>query len=420
MAPSSGVRGPRGKRALGQGTAADHVTVRRNNLSVVVHHLRRTGAASRAQIAWDAGLNKATVSSLVAELIDRGLVHETQAQRGAVGRPGLSVELCGERVCGIGAEVGVDYLAVMALGIGGQVVAESRRPIAAAGSPPGPLLDELARLVSATEAQVQRRGGLVVGLTLAVPGVVRSGSGTVCLAPNLGWREVPVVDEVRARLGDAAYPVRVDNDANLAAYSELRERPGVDAEDVLLLTGPVGVGGGVVSRGRLLRGGHGFGGEVGHMPIAPQSRVCGCGRRGCWETVVGLHRLLDLAAESGDWVHEPDRDVEDRLAELVTRAEAGDPRTLAALEEVGGWLGLGAAVLVNVLNPDALVLGGHFATLHRWLVPRVEHELRERVLAPDAGGCVVLVSGPGFGAAVRGGAQTALGAVFADPTLVAS
>lgn len=402
--------------------AADHVALRRNNLAVVLRHLRDAGPRSRARIASDTGLNKATVSSLVAELVDRGLLREGEsaAERGAIGRPGLLVELDGHGVCGIGAEINVDYVAVTALDLGGDVVSEHRMPLDVAHLKPGPTLDKLAGLIREAEAAVEARGGKAVGVTLAVPGLVQAATGTLTLAPNLGWRPVPVVEELGGRLGSPAYPVRVDNEANLAAlaaYAEIApDHP--DDGDLLLLTGGVGVGGGVVSGGHLVRGGHGFSGEVGHMPVAPDGRRCGCGRTGCWETVVGLNALLARATDADDPVRDPSLDVEQRLAEITERAEAGDERTLEALAETGEWLGLGGAVLVNVLNPDVLVLGGYFAALGPWLTEPLERAIKDRVVAPDGGGCRVVRSELGFTAAVRGGARTALDAVFVDPTLV--
>ena len=401
--------------------AADHVSLRRNNLSLVLRHLRDAGPRSRARVAADTGLNKATVSSLVAELVDRGLLREGQAEavRRHRGRPGQLVELDGRGVCGVGAEVNVDYLAVTALNLRGEVVSECRVPLDAAHLDPGTTLDRLAGLIAKAVGAVEAHGGQVAGVTLAVPGLVQSAAGALALAPNLGWRSVPVVEAMRVRLGGPSYPVRLDNEANLAAlaaYSEVALDEGV--RDLLLLTGAVGVGGGVVTGGRLLRGGHGFSGEVGHMPVAPDGGRCGCGRTGCWETVVGLSALLAKAADPDDPVHDPSLDVEQRLAEITRRADAGEARTLTALAEVGTWLGIGGAILVNVLNPDVLVLGGYFAVLGPWLTRPLEEAIRERVIAPDGGGCRVVRSELGFTAAVRGGAQVALEQLFVDPTLV--
>ncbi|ONI74562.1 hypothetical protein BWI15_12650 [Kribbella sp. ALI-6-A] len=403
--------------------AADHVSLRRNNLSVVLRHVRSEGPKSRARIAADTGLNKATVSSLVAELVERGLLRDGRAEseRGALGRPGQLVELDGSAVCGVGAEINVDYLAVTALDLSGDTIIERRVPLDVAHLEPGTTLDRLAELVDEAVTAVGARGGQTAGLTLAAPGLVHSTTGSLKLAPNLGWGELQIVDAMRDRLGGPAYPVRVDNEANLAAlaaYSELRKDTGSKVEDIVLLTGAVGVGGGMVAGGHLLRGGRGFSGEVGHMPVAPAGGICGCGRTGCWETVVGLTALLNKATDADDPVRDPSLDVEQRLAEITRRAEAGGARTLRALADVGTWLGIGGAILVNILNPDVLVLGGYFAVLGPWLKEPLESAIRDRVIAPDGGGCRVVQSELGFTAAVRGGAQISLDQVFLDPTLV--
>ncbi|MGW7683071.1 ROK family protein [Kribbella sp. NPDC054772] len=409
-----------GRRSGGRGVAADHVSLRRNNLSVVLRHVRDLGPRSRARIADDTGLNKATVSSLVAELVERGLLREGSADSSrALGRPGQLVELDGARVCGIGAEINVEYLAVVALDLTGEVVLEKRVPVDVAHLDPGTTLDRLTGLVEEAVAAVEARGGQLAGVTLALPGLVQVETGELKLAPNLGWGELAVAQEMRSRLGAPTYPLHVDNEANLAtlaAYAELRRTGHEPLHDLVLLTGAVGVGGGVVSGGHLLRGGHGYSGEVGHMPVAPPGQTCGCGRTGCWETVVGLTALLRKATDGDDPARDPALDVERRLAEIVRRAEAGDARTLAALQDVGNWLGIGGATLVNILNPDVLVLGGYFAVLGPWLQAPLEQAMRERVLAPDGGGCRVVRSELGFAAAVRGGAQIALDQVFADPT----
>ncbi|MDX2969490.1 ROK family transcriptional regulator [Kribbella solani] len=405
-----------GRRPGSRAVAADHVSLRRNNLSVVLRHVRDLGPRSRARIADDTGLNKATVSSLVAELVERGLLREGSADSTrTLGRPGQLVELDGSGVCGVGAEINVEYLAVIALNLSGETVFEQRVPVDVAHLDPGATLDRLTDLIKQAVAAVN---GQVAGVTLAVPALVQGETGALKLAPNLGWSEFPVAAELRRRLGEPPYSVHVDNEANLAALAAYAELQG-DVHDLVLLTGAIGVGGGVVTGGHLLRGSQGYSGEVGHMPVAPAGRTCGCGRTGCWETVVGLTALLHQATDADDPVRDPSLDVVQRLAEIKRRAEAGDVRTLAALRDVGDWLGIGGAVLANILNPDVLVLGGYFAVLGPWLKAPLEQAIRERVIAPDGGGCRVVQSELGFTAAVRGGARISLDQVFLDPTGVA-
>ena len=399
---------------------ADQATVRRSNLGLVLRHLRDAGPRSRARIAQDTGLNKATVSSLVAELADRRLISAGDVDRaGSVGRPGLIVHLDGRSVCGIGVELNVDYMAILALDLRGEVLFEHSVALDVDVLGPERTLDEVAQLVRQALDAAHERGAAPVGLTVAVPGLVRSVDGVATYAPNIGWHDVPVLDGLRARV-DLDCPIRVENDANLSAIAEWAMGPEARTPDLVYLTGEVGVGGGLIVDGRLLRGAGGLSGEVGHTSLGDPARTCGCGRRGCWETVVGLTALLNAAADPDDPVHDHARDLETRLAELAARADAGDRRTLDALDQVGTALGNGAAVLINVFNPQVVLLGGYFAVLGRFLTEPMAAELRERVFGPDLAGARIVLSTLGFTAAVRGGAHVALEAVFDDPTVVAA
>jgi predicted NBD/HSP70 family sugar kinase len=400
--------------------AADQAALRRAHLGLVLRSLRDEGPRSRSRLAGELGLTRATASSLVGELEQLGLVRRGTPERGAVGRPGAAVELVGRRVCGLGAEVNVDHVAALAVDLAGEVISEARRGLDTRRLEPGEVLDELVTLVLGLLAEVGAEGVAPVGLTVGVAGLVDARTDTVTLAPNLGWRDLPVASLVADRLAVAGHPdlpVGLDNEANLAAIAEI-DPVDDDRSDMVVLFGEVGVGGGVVADGRLLRGRHGWAGELGHMIVDPQGRPCGCGRVGCWETVIGLRALLDAATDPDDPVRDPSLTLEDRLGRLADRARRGDSRTLAALHQVGGWLGTGAAALVNALDPGVVVLSGYFAALGQWLRPAVEEQLDAGVLAPQAGGTRVVLSTLGPTAAVRGGALVSLESVFTDPTAV--
>jgi predicted NBD/HSP70 family sugar kinase len=404
---------------------ADQATVRRSNLALVLRHLREAGPRSRARIAVETGLNKGTVSSLVAELVERGLARDGEVERGgAIGRPAQSVELDGRRIGGIGVEINVDYLSVLVLDLRNSVVFEHRVALDVQALAADVVLDAVSELAGRALDECARLGVAPIGMTLAVPALVDVEAGVVAFAPNLHWRQVGVVggviDRLAARTGARpAFPVMVDNDANLAALGEFAMGSVAGTCDLVYLTGATGVGGGVIVGGRLLRGAEGFSGEVGHIQLDPAGHVCGCGRRGCWETMVGLAGLFRMAADEHDVVRNPALDLDRRLEVIRRRAETGDARTLDALSRVGAALGLGASVLVNVFNPRALVLGGYFASLGAYLLGPVMCELRARVMAPDVGGCRVELSRLGFTAAARGGAHVAFETVLDDPTVVA-
>lgn len=399
---------------------ADQLTVRRSNLSLVLSHLRDAGPRSRARIASDTGLNKATVSSLVAELIERGLVGEGEVQRvGSVGRPGQTVELAPGGVVGVGVEVNADFVDVAALDLTHEVVLSRRTPADMRGLGEDRSIALVVRCLHEALTELQGAGSTVVGVTVAVPALVDSLRGRVAVAPNLGWNGTALADRLDAALAEHGVRVAVDNDANLGAIAEHAVGVGRDVDDLVYLAGEIGVGCGVIVGGQLVRGASGFTGEIGHAPLNPAMDVCGCGRVGCWETQVGLGVVLAGCARGPqDPVLDSDADIDARLAIILQRAAEGDPATVATLQRVGVALGLGASVLVNIVNPRALVLGGYFAALDEHLRPYVVHTLLERVVAPDAGGVEVRASRLGFTAASRGGAVVALQQVFSDPTRV--
>ncbi|MEW2521460.1 ROK family transcriptional regulator [Actinacidiphila alni] len=397
----------------------DRRSIRRTNLAVVLRILRDGGPRSRAQIAADTGLPKPTVTSLVAELVALGLVREGPAQReGAVGRPGTLVHLDGRDICGVGVEISTSSVHVLALGLGGATVFGHRTAAAVADMTADAVLDLTARSVRTCLTALERDGVRPVGITLAVPGVIDADTGTVEYAPALGWRGLRILAGLRDRLERPVPPLTVGNDAKLGAVAEYVHAQGAGVQDMICITGERGVGAGIITDGRLLLGSTGFAGEVGHMPLDPERRPCVCGRTGCWETMVGLDAIFRLAAADGDPVRDPGVELEERLAELRRRAESGHARTRQALDRVADDLALGIALLADVLNPQAVVLGGYFSHIGDLMLDRVREVVRARVMAPDAGGCEVALSTLGFRAAAQGGAHLALDAVYQDPGAV--
>ncbi|HET9739191.1 MAG TPA: ROK family transcriptional regulator [Solirubrobacteraceae bacterium] len=392
---------------------ANQRAVRRHNLGVVLRHVSEHGPRSRATIALETGLNKTTVSSLVTELIGLDLLVERGLDyRGTVGRPGQVVELSSSGVVALGLEINVDYVAVRALDLTGEerhraLEARDNRRVSGAE-----VLEHVAALAAGALAAVEEAGLRPVGATVGLPGLVDADRGVLLVAPNLGWRDVPVVDELRHRLGDPGFPVTADNEANLAALAELWEGTARGLSDVLYVSGEIGVGAGLIVRGELFRGSGGFGGEFGHMTLDRGGRACGCGSRGCLETLVGLEALLERAGlpEMG-----ATGGAAGPVRELIERAGGGDERALGALEEAGRWLGVGIASAANLLNFQAVVLGGFFGQLAPWLEGPIAEELETHLLGSSWATPRILPSTLGPGAAVRGAAASSLRRIFADP-----
>ncbi|WP_216843995.1 ROK family transcriptional regulator [Phytoactinopolyspora alkaliphila] len=395
----------------------DQISLRRYNLSAVLRHLCGAGPRSRARIATDLGLNKATVSSLVAELGERGLVLAGDVERGQVGRPGQVVEVDG-RVCGLGLQLGVDHVAAYVLDLRGEMVSSHHRRLDIQDLGPAGTLAMLAELIGSIVGGAAQDGRHIAGVGVGVPGLVESAAGSLRIGANLGWRDTRVVDELVTLLGNPEYPIHLDNDANLAAIAERATGCAVGAGNLIYLTGDVGIGGGVIVDGRVLRGADGFAGEVGHMTLAGDGRLCGCGRKGCWETVAGMPALLREIADPGSPIADPAMELQERLAEIRRRAELGDARTLRGLDAIGTGIGLGASVLVNIFNPQVLVLGGFFSVLGDLLMPAIQGQLSGQVVSESLSQCRVERSAFPFTAAARGGAHVVLESVLADPTRV--
>ncbi|WP_196073343.1 ROK family protein [Nakamurella alba] len=398
------------------GTAPAHqTTVRRMNLALLLKNLLADGPRSRARLAEDTGLTKATVSSLVAELGERRLVSEGGIDRGNIGRPGRMVQIDTSVVRCMGLEINVDYVVAVITDLTGRVRYRRRLSVPLRDLGPARGLGEVADFARSSVQESGCAPEQVETLHVSVPGLIDVEAGVLSYAPNLHWRQVDVVHSLLGRLQWHHARVSVDNDANLGAMAEYTTGRSAGTRNLLYLVGDAGVGAGLMVDGRIVRGRMGFAGEVGHMPVGRPEKLCGCGRRGCWESAVGLAAVVDGVPGTA---HAPG-DLGSRLDKVERLAAAGDPQTLAVLTEVGVWLGRGAALLANVLDPEVIILGGHFAALQRYLGPAVRTEMRERVVAEPQ---TVRVEFSEFGseAPALGAAHAGIDLLVGDPTLVAA
>ena len=398
---------------------ADQATVRRLNLSLLIAALAGGAPRSRARLAEDTGLTKATVSSLVTELTELGLVTEREAgaQNRGLGRPGRSVQLNTDALRCVGVEVNIDFLAAVVLDLGGRVLARHRIGVSVIELGPARTMGRVAELVKDLVGGLGATPAQVHSVIVSLPGLVEVSAGMLAFAPNLAWRDVDIAHTLSGRLGWPEVRVAVDNDANLGAIAEYAAGGEAGSPHLVYLAGEAGVGAGIIEAGQILRGASGFAGEVGHIPVGPAGAQCGCGRRGCWETGVGLSALLATFPDPDDVVHDPAVDLPSRLEEVARRADRGDVRAVRALADQGRWLGIGCALLANVLDPEVIVLGGHYPPLRRHVEGPMRVEMAERTLA---GSCRVEFSRLGFDAASLGAAHAGIRALLDDPTLARS
>ncbi len=241
-------------------------------------------------------------------------------------------------------------------------------------SPKGEINAFIDSIIEVASALSQKER-LPVGVGIASPYLYDSGE--MVTPPNLPFNgRLPIRDLLQERLGR---PIVVDNDANVAAFGEWRLGAGRGSRVMLCLTLGTGVGGGVVANGGLFRGAHGMAAEFGHITVDPAGPLCGCGNRGCLETMASATALkrtyCQLTEREGRVANNP------TPKEIFTMAKEGDPFAEKAFEMVGESLGIGITSLVNSFDPDTVVIGGGLSNAWSVLWPTVRGEMEKRLLA---------------------------------------
>lgn len=373
-----------------------------NLASVLRVVLRESTPPSRADVAARLGLTRSTVSRLVDELIDGGLVLELDPVSGRRGRPAVPLVPASEGLVAIGLEANVERLVTTVVGVSGDVVKQSVEELDVGGLGPKKALARLAQQALGVIDDLPA-ASRVVGVHLSVPGLVDRAGQVVLRAPNLGWDGVRPGEHLGALLdglGDVDF--RVGNDIDASALTVIHESRADGDRSFLYLTGEVGIGSAIVSAGQLMVGVHGWASELGHFCVDPRGDECGCGSRGCLETVVGRRSLLSAAGASTP-------------AGLVEALAAGEAQAARAIDRAVQALGIAIGGALNLLDIETVAFGGHLAELEEWLFPGLAEELQRRVLwSPYSEISLEVVAEAPRRAAV-GAALAALATITADP-----
>lgn len=375
-------------------------SLRERNLAAIVAAVCRADVPpSRADLAAELSMTRATAGRLVDELVAARVVDEVERSQGGRGRPAKGL-LPGTGIVGLGLAVETDRLLVRAVDLRGRVVGE--RDVPSGPRDAESVLDALAH--EAREVRRGLQGRRLVGVGVAVPGIVTD-DGRLLRAPNLRWNDVDVAG-ILASVG-GRHPVQVANEADMAALLEAEPRPGRPGpwSDFVHVSAAVGVGGAIVSGGRVVAGEHGAAGELGHVCVDPSGPACGCGSTGCLEQYVGIRALAEVSGLARDRV----------AAELGAGAASGDPRCLAAVEQVTHALSVALASVVNVVGISSVVLGGHLTALDAATIEAIRSRLDARVLGSRWKPVQVRVARGDQAAAATGAAHRALADVVARP-----
>lgn len=337
--------------------AGDQSLLKRINRMALVRLVKAEPGLSRADLAGRSGLTKATVGALVQELIDEGwLAQRDPSPSQGVGRRPMPLTLDPSHLAVLGAEVGVDYLNVVACDLLGNVLSAHRvsyRHGQAARS-----ARDLAGLLERAHAELSAGGRRALGVGVGVPGVVDLRSGMLRVAPNLGWRGVRVDGLLRGALRDTgagALHLSVMNEADAAALSEYVFGADRHAGPLVYLSMGIGLGGGIVLFDRLYQGHDGLAGELGHTILDRKGPRCACGRRGCAETFISQRAVSrQVTGEEAPILS---------IDELEARVRRRDPATVRAARRAGEHLGLLLVNVFNTVDPEVVVLGGPLCQL---------------------------------------------------------
>jgi predicted NBD/HSP70 family sugar kinase len=377
-------------------------SVRRHNLSTLLRHLHLSGRLSRSSLTSSMGVNRSTVADLVYHLEQLGLARQQAPEardRLTAGRPSVEVAAT-DRVYVLAVDVRVSGLTVARVGLGGVVLGVADAPPSSTGDPDGTVaaIADLARSVMREAPD----DSTLVGVGVSVPGIVARDHGIVRMAPNLEWRDVPLGRLLADALDTSVDPV-LGNEADHGALAEHLRGVARGVDDLVYLSGEVGVGAGLITGGRPVTGMSGFAGEVGHLPFGDGTRPCHCGAVGCWETEIGAAAMADAVgcpperlAGLGDYLH-------------------GLHSAPTELGAVGRRLGRGLAGLVNLLNPQLIVLGGYLRPLYRWVEADVRAEMTARALHIPGIMPPVVMPGLGDRSVLIGASEVAFRALLDDP-----
>jgi glucokinase-like ROK family protein len=364
---------------LGKG---DNRAIREVNRSIILDLVRKGERVSRTELARRSKLTKPTVSAIVDELLVEGVVREVgfgESVSGG-GRPARLLEFNDASAAYLGIHFGVRATSVAVADARGTIRLVRARP-SAVGSPARSVKAVRTLVGEALQAAKVPRTR-VEGACATVPGLVDQESGVCVLAPNLGWRDFPL----REALAEAIdMPVIANNITQAAAVAEGRLGAARGARSFVWLYVGSGVGSGVVIDGRVFYGRRGFSGEIGHCPVVEDGPPCGCGRRGCLETVASA-MALGRAAEAARAAGEPTvlSAMEGPLDAGAIAAAARDGDSVAGriLAEVSEHIGRGISYLLNVLNPEMIVIGGSVAQAGDALFEAVRASVARHALLP--------------------------------------
>jgi len=323
-------------------------TIRDINRQIILNHIREKSPISRAEIARVTALQRSTVSLIVEELKNIGLIEEIDGESSG-GRPPQLLSLRTAHAIAVGVDFGKKRTIVATSDLAGRVLDQEEFPT------DKDFEKTIARIISSVNYFVHKNGGSIEGIGVSVPALVEPRSGKVLLVPHLNWHEPAFAERIRIATG---LPVKIDNDANAAALAELWfGRPEISAvRDFILVLIENGIGTGIVFDGQIYRGKGGIAGEFGHMTIGNDAPVaCAAGKYNCWEAFASERSAV---ARYAKLLKKQNGKSKISFAQLVDIALEGDEHARTALKQTAQYIGIGIANLFQGLSPEVAIVTG--------------------------------------------------------------
>jgi len=382
--------------------------IRAMNRSIILNEIKTYGPIARAEVARRIGLSPATVTAITAELINKDLVFEKDVGDSSGGRRPILLAINPSG----GYVIGIKLTETQAIGALTDLEATVivKREDDLNERDPEMVVQQLSILV----AKLLQMAGLpkkkLLGVGVGLAGIVDSEQGILRQSPFFGWRDISLGEMLRKRV---RVPVYVDNDVNTLTLAEMWFGGGQGIDSFLIVTIGRGVGLGIVVNGQFYRGVRGGAGEFGHIVIDPEGPTCECGKRGCLETYVGdpgILRMADEAVNRGD-IREPITS----MADLLTKARAGDSGAIAVFTRAGSFLGQGIANLVNIFNPQKILISGEGTRAGDLLFAPMRESIKNNVMPGLSKDTTIQIDAWGDDAWARGAASLVLRQLFLSP-----
>jgi predicted NBD/HSP70 family sugar kinase len=394
--------------------------VKSHNIRAILLSLLQDGPISRVELAEKLSLSNTTITNLMSELLDQGIILEEQVEtpekRRSVGRPRRMLQLVPSARYAVGVHIGVGIFRVAITNLFADIINGEIAKFDL-NTPPDVVIKDIVRLIELTIQKSNIEREKVIGIGVGASGLVNYEEGINVLAPRLGWENVPIQHLMEIQLD---LPVCVDNNVRTMALAEAFFGDGQGVGVLAFVYGRIGVGSGIVVNGQVFRGSGAGAGEIGHTTIIPQGgETCSCGNTGCLETLlsepVWIRHAEKLAASHPDSIlatYLKRGDERSPIDQIFSAATDGDEIAQQFIADRSCYLGIALANLVNVLNPELIILGGMFAQGSDLILPIAEARMREAAFAGLGEKVTLEVTSFGWRAGVIGAAALALTTFF--------